>query len=251
MSASRGAESARDPYLASLDREAPLPVRSSEADLGRPVRDGVARELLLELMHLNPALVFLKDEQGRYVYLNKTYEDNFIHSGDWYGKTDFDFWSRESAELFRANDAAVLRSNEAHQFVEDSFDAKGDRHVWVNYKFPLTDSQGRRYCAGIGIDATVFVEQRRAAEEALRASEARANDLIRFAPTGIYEISFSPPRLLSVNDAMCSMSGYSREELLAMSPVAKTARGWTSSSPWSSPATTRGPSPARSSSAMT
>ena len=42
--------------------------------------------------------------------------------------------------------------------------------------------------------------------------------LIEHAPTAIYEIDFTVPRFINVNDAMCQMSGYSREELLAMNP---------------------------------
>jgi PAS domain-containing protein len=54
-------------------------------------------ELLNVLMDYNPSLIFLKDECGRYVYLNRTYAQQFVGSKNWYGKTDFDFWSKESA----------------------------------------------------------------------------------------------------------------------------------------------------------
>ncbi len=56
------------------------------------------------------------------------------------------------------------------------------------------------------------------AEEALSASEERYRQLVKYAPTGIYEIDFTGPRFTSVNDAMCEMSGYTREELLAKNP---------------------------------
>jgi PAS domain S-box-containing protein len=65
-------------------------------------------------------------------------------------------------------------------------------------------------------DAT---EEKRA-EDALKESEAKANALIKYAPTGIYEFDYAVPRFLSVNDAMCSLTGYTREELLAMGPSA-------------------------------
>jgi PAS domain S-box-containing protein len=61
---------------------------------------------------------------------------------------------------------------------------------------------------------------RRKTEQNLMESEARANALIKFAPTGIYEIDFRGPRFLSVNDAMCVLSGYTREELFALGPAA-------------------------------
>lgn len=128
-----------------------------------------SEERLQALMSNNPSLVFMKDETGRYVYLNETYEKHFVHSKEWYGKTDFDFWPEKSAELFRANDADVLQSGRVQQFLEDSRDLTGKRYSWLCYKFPFYDSQGRCYVGGIGIDATARVE----AEEALGESEAR------------------------------------------------------------------------------
>ncbi len=64
------------------------------------------------------------------------------------------------------------------------------------------------------------ITERREAEQALRASEAKANALIKCAPTGIYEIDYREPRLISINDAMCQILGYTREELLSINPSA-------------------------------
>ena len=55
-------------------------------------------------------------------------------------------------------------------------------------------------------------------ETALRESEAKANAMIRYAPTGICEIDYRGPKFISVNDAMCQILGYSREELISMGP---------------------------------
>ncbi len=58
---------------------------------------------------------------------------------------DFDFWSKESAELFRAHDSYVLKSGQTHQFMEDSNDWSGTRYCWLCYKFPFTDSKIKKY----------------------------------------------------------------------------------------------------------
>jgi PAS domain S-box-containing protein len=55
-------------------------------------------------------------------------------------------------------------------------------------------------------------------EEALGESEQQYRDLVRYAPAGIYEVNLRKKRLVSVNEAMCQMLGYSREELLTIDP---------------------------------
>lgn len=47
----------------------------------------------------------------------------------------------------------------------------------------------------------------------------KSNFLIKIAPSVIYEVDLRGPKFLSVNDAMCSILGYTREELLSMNPL--------------------------------
>lgn len=106
---------------------------------------------------------------------------------------------------------------------EYRFRRKDGRWVWLADRAVVskdtTGRPGRR--SGVLRDIT----ERRGVEESLRQtasaleeSERQARDLIEYAPTGIYEIQFHPPRFTHVNDAMCAMTGFSREELLALDP---------------------------------
>jgi PAS domain S-box-containing protein len=146
-----------------------------------------SEERLKALMNHNPSLVFLKDESGRYVYLNEAYEKQFAHTKEWFGKTDFDFWPRESAKLFRANDAEVLKSGRTQQVLEDLTDLDGKRHCWLAYKFPFTDSKGNRYLGGIGIDAIDRVR----AEEAVRDQQSRLTLAMEAGQLVPYEIDLT------------------------------------------------------------
>lgn len=56
-------------------------------------------------------------------------------------------------------------------------------------------------------------------EAALKRSESHYDLLIKHAPAGIYEIDYSVPRFLTVNDSMCRLTGYSRDELLSLNPA--------------------------------
>jgi PAS domain S-box-containing protein len=61
------------------------------------------------------------------------------------------------------------------------------------------------------------VTERKHIEDQLRQSEERSRDLIRHAPTGIYEVDFRTGRFRTANDAMCEILGYRRQELIGMS----------------------------------
>jgi PAS domain S-box-containing protein len=43
--------------------------------------------------------------------------------------------------------------------------------------------------------------------------------LVEFAPVGLYEIKFEPPRFVWVNEETCRVLGHTREELLKMNPL--------------------------------
>lgn len=53
-------------------------------------------------------------------------------------------------------------------------------------------------------------------EQALKDSERRYQQMIQFAPLGVYEVDFRSERLLSINDTACQVLGYRRDELQAM-----------------------------------
>jgi PAS domain S-box-containing protein len=116
-------------------------------------------------MDNSPAVAWAKDEAGRYVYLNRTNEKRRgVRQEDWLGKTDFEIWPREVAEVFRKNDLKVLASGQAIEFVEETINPNGDLFFWWSCKFPFTDAAGARYVGGIGLDIT----GQKAANESIR-----------------------------------------------------------------------------------
>jgi len=79
------------------------------------------------------------------------------------------------------------------------------------------------YCPEKGFFVTLLedITWRKRIEDILRVSETNEGNyrhLLEYAPTAIYEIDYRNQRFKSVNDAMCRLTGYSREELLAMNP---------------------------------
>lgn len=63
------------------------------------------------------------------------------------------------------------------------------------------------------------ITQRVQAETTLHESEEKYQRLSAMAPVGIYEIDFIRKKFISVNDVMCTHSGYTREEFLSLNPA--------------------------------
>ena len=64
------------------------------------------------------------------------------------------------------------------------------------------------------------IAERKRIEKALRSSENKYRQIVETAPTGIYEIDLENFRFTEVNEVMCDILGYSREELLNIDPRA-------------------------------
>ncbi len=126
-------------------------------------------------MSNSPAVAFIKDEQGRYIYVNALFERVFgLGEGGWKGKSDTDLWPPETAAALRRNDAAALHGNRPIEFQETIPGLDGPRE-WLSFKFPILGSDHRRLLAGMAVDTTARVR----AEEALREAEAARLHAVR------------------------------------------------------------------------
>ncbi len=84
----------------------------------------------------------------------------------------------------------------------------------------------RGYCIAVFVDITAQrsksiqeSEKNKKIEARLKESAEKYQYLAKYAPTGIYEIDYDTQKFTSVNDSMCKILGYSRKELLKMSPM--------------------------------
>lgn len=126
-----------------------------------------------------PGVAFMKDTQGRYVYVNEPFENTF-HRRGWVGKTDDEFWSPPIANQFKQNDHVVLTTRKALQTIEVVPHDEG-LHSWLVSKFPILNESGEpMMVGGVAVDIT----EREQAEGKLRELQRLAHQRERLADIG-------------------------------------------------------------------
>ncbi len=121
-------------------------------------------------MDNSPAVAFMKDDEGRYVYVNKPFEQVFGQKLSFLkGRTSFDWLPPISAADTHDDDLKVLEGGRPQESLESLPAGDGTLRHWLVFKFPTIDSAGRRYISGVGVDIT----ERRRAEEALAQQAQR------------------------------------------------------------------------------
>jgi PAS domain S-box-containing protein len=179
-----------------LETEATGDVESSSAER-RNLADALAHErnVLRTMIDLMPAFIYAKDAHSRFTACNKLVANRMgVSPADLIGKTDFEFFPREMAEKFFADEQALLKSGKAlidHE--EVAFDkTRGMNRVILTSKVPLHDADGNLTgVVGMGLDIT----ERKAADERMASSD-RLESIGRLAAGVAHEIN-TPIQYLS------------------------------------------------------
>lgn len=146
-----------------------LPVKSNDEigtlsdSFNRMVKDIKERTKLLQesegrlgaIIDNSTTVFYLKDTEGRYLLINKSYEELFkITKEEIKGKTDFDVFPKDFASKFRENDIKVLESRNPLEFEEIVPQDDGVHH-YISVKFPIYDPHENIYAVcGISTDIT-------------------------------------------------------------------------------------------------
>ncbi|MEW6136904.1 MAG: PAS domain S-box protein [Thermodesulfobacteriota bacterium] len=168
------------------------------------------RRLRAVLEHL-PHLLWMKDRNGVFLMVNEVFARSCGRASieEVIGKTDFDVWPKALAELYTADDASVMASEKA-KWTEEPIVDRGETKWFETFKTPLFDSDGTLVgTVGSARDITA----RKSAEEALRQSEEKHRRILETIADGYHEVDLKGTLTL-VNDSLCEILGYSREELL-------------------------------------
>lgn len=122
-------------------------------------------QVLEALADHSSTVIYVKDVDGKYLLINSAFERLFNTSKfRVIGKTDYDIFPVENAEIYRQNDHLALSQHSPIQVEESALTRNGER-IYLSVKFALRDSHGHAYAtANISTDIT----ERKASEQALQ-----------------------------------------------------------------------------------
>jgi PAS domain S-box-containing protein len=115
----------------------------------------VSEERFQAFMENNPAVAWMKDAEGKFLYINSVFGKRFnISLESIRGKTDYDIFPKEIADAVRTNDQKVRESGKPMEIEETIPTPDGVARVWLTYKFPFTDLNKKQLIGGMAIDIT-------------------------------------------------------------------------------------------------
>ena len=168
--------------------------------------------LVAVLEHL-PDLLWMKDREGIFQLVNQSFAlaCEKTTPKEVVGKTDWDLWPKDLAEKYRIDDQSVFESRQS-RLVDEPIVTKGDMKWFEIFRTPLLDD-----CGDIvgTVGSARDITKRKEAEKALRDSEEKYRNILETIADGYHEVDLSG-NLTLVNDSLCEIIGYSREELLGM-----------------------------------
>jgi PAS domain S-box-containing protein len=186
-------------------------------------RKRVEEELRLQLARLretearlqtffehSPNVIFLKDRQGRYLYVNQEFKRALrISDVQITGKNDAEVFSEEQASAFQANDRRVFEEGVPMEFEETALHEDG-QHTSIVHKFPLFDAGGEIYAIG-GI--VTDITERKREGSARRWSDEKYRVLVETANDAILSID-ETGAIQFANPATTRIFGYDSTELI-------------------------------------
>ncbi len=169
------------------------------------------RDLLVTAINSLPIRVFWKDLDSTYLGCNKHFAQDagLKNPNDTIGKTDFDFFAKESADYFRSIDRRVMDSGVA----EERFDERQQRgdgtNAWLRTsKVPLRNPNGDIFGV-LGTYEDITEEKERERKYALThfSMEEVQSAIFWCNPDGFF---------FYANQSACDLQQNSRDELLNM-----------------------------------
>ncbi|MDX2099951.1 MAG: ATP-binding protein [Leptolyngbyaceae cyanobacterium bins.59] len=137
--------------------------------------------------------LFVKDEQHRFILINDAYCQMIgLERGALLGKSDYDFFPKEEADIFWEKDELVLNSGIPHENEEVLTDTQGQTCFISTKKSLAHDASGNKILIGVVRDIT----SRKQTEEEVRRSEAELQQKTAFLQETLRELQKTQAQLI-------------------------------------------------------
>ena len=179
--------------------------RLMEVELSR-LKEKQYRTLIENL----PQKVFLKDTNSVYICCNQNFAaDLKIKPEEIVGKTDYDFFPKDLADKYRADDLRIMTAGKTEEIEENYIQDGKEAFVHV-LKACLRDDKNNT----IGLFGLFWdITERKQMEDNLRESEEKFRAIFDNALDGILLADAEKRKFYMGNNAICRMLGYSQEEI--------------------------------------
>ena len=189
-------------------------LESRESEHGRELASARAlAHTLRTILDLLPQRIFWKDRSYRFLGCNLALaRDAQLDSpAQIVGKLDAELPWRDHAQIYRADDIAVIEEGRSKRDYEEPLVGVRGERMWLRTtKVPLRDAHGEIVgLAGYFEDLT----EQHALLRNLRESEERYRSLLEQAQDAIF-LADRNNRYIGVNSAACTLLGLTREEIL-------------------------------------
>lgn len=162
-----------------------------------------------------PAAVFIKDPEGRNLFLNR-YQLEHIGRESWLGETLFDHLPPERAAVVQENDRRAFADGYVSG-IEVLPDHDGNLRTFDTHKFVIELAGERRLLGGVALDIT----ERHRMERELAESRRRLETLMENLPGMAYRCLFNDNwTMLFVSGGGFSLTGYRPEQLVDDAEIA-------------------------------
>jgi len=171
--------------------ELELEVKKRTADLKN------SQETMRALADNLPEFITLKDSEGRFVFVNKRFEEwAGLDRHDVVGKTVHEIYSAEQAAEFDALDRKVMTDPSVASREVDLLYPDGNTRAVISTRFPVVSSSGETI--GLGT-VNIDVSERKQAEQTIQESEKNIRNVLENVSQGV--AMFDPDKnLLAWNE---------------------------------------------------
>ena len=168
-------------------------------------------QLIKTIINSTPDLIFYKDLNSNYLGCNKAFADYLgIKQDEIIGKTEYDYYSKQEAEIFINTDKIILENKQSTYNEKWVTHADGHKICLDTIKSPFLNEEGKVIgFVGFSRDITSLMEVQKALEE----SEKNLINIIDNIPDAVF-IHDLKGNFIEINKTGIQRYGYSRKEFL-------------------------------------